>query len=217
METQETAKEDLPQEHRQTIGGPMSSVLTYRESYISSIVRKFPNSRELDSVQLQSDDFRSVCEKIRVIEKPFTPEVGGKNTTSVSENYEIWEKNIEGCDEMTFVVTYRDDVFHITKDEELVGFCKKESDGALRWVERNGMVLLINRKRFEFMKTTKDKVYQSVYPIIVVSPPDDVKGNVLPTFKHVGGLALNKIAKPQEKPLEKPREEEKKELIPAGV
>lgn len=217
MEAQETAKENFPQEHALHIGGSMSSILTYPEKYINSILRNFPNSRELDNVQLTSDDFRSVCEKIKVIERPFAPEAGGKDTTSVSENYAVWEENIGECNEVTFLVSYRDDVFHVTQDEELVGFCNKESDGSLRWVKRNGMVLLINRKRFEFMKTSKDKVYQSVYPIIIFSSPDGAKRNICPTFQHVGGLGLNRAVKPGEKPFERTIKADKKELVPAGV
>lgn len=213
MEAQEAAKEDFPQEHIPRIGDALSSVLTYQEKYINSIVKNFDTGRELDNIYLQSDRFRSVCEKIRIIESLFTPIAGGKNATSVSENYETVEENIEGFEEMPFSVSYSDNVFHTTQDEELVGFCKKESDGSLRWIKRDGKVLLVNRKRFEYMK----KNNQSAYPMIVVSPPDDVDGNVLPTSHHVGSLVLNRIIEPQEKPLEKPKEEEKKVLIPAGV
>ena len=212
MEGRETAREDLPQEHTLHIGGPMSSALIYPESYINSIVRKFPSSRELDAISLSSDDFRSACEKIKIIEGPF-PMAGGKNAASVSENYETREENIEGYSEMSFWVKYCNDDNQATQDEELVGFYKKQDDGTVIWIKDKDNVLLINRKRLESMK----KKNQSLYPIIVVFPPDDKNGSFLPTCQQVGGLVFNKAVKPEEKPLEEPREEEKKELIPSGV
>lgn len=210
MEGNEEAREDLPKEHAPHIGGPMSSILTYPENYIDSIVRKFPDSRELDVISLSSDDFRAACEKIKIIKGPF-PTAGGKNATSVSENYETWEKNIEGYSEMSFWVKYCNDNDQTTQDEELVGFYKKQDDGSLKWIGIDERVLLVDRDRFEFMK----KSNQSVYPVFFVYPPDDIR-RVLPTSQLVGGLVLDKIVKPEEKPLEKP-EEEKKELVPVGV
>src|SRR3990167_1179594 len=150
MEGRETAREDLPQEHTLHIGGPMSSALIYPESYINSIVRKFPSSRELDAISLSSDDFRSACEKIKIIEGPF-PMAGGKNAASVSE--------------ISFWVKYCNDDNQATQDEELVGFYKKQDDGTVIWIKDKDNVLLINRKRLESMKKKK----QSLYPIIVVT------------------------------------------------
>lgn len=216
MEGIETGRDDLPQEHVLHIGGPMSSILTYSENYINSIVRSFRSSRELDTISLSSDDFRSACEKIKIIKGPF-PIAGGKNATSVSENYETWEKNIEGYNEMSFWVKYCNDDDQATQDEELVGFYKKQDDGTFIWIKKDKEVLLMNYERYRAMKRSKEKGYQSVYPVFFVSTPDEKNGRFLPTCRQVGGLVLKKSVKTEEKPLEKPKEEKEKELIPAGV